>query len=76
MLVGAGMTVVAVVTCRMSTTGSVGCDRGIVSICSSSSEARNLVIAFRACSGNGPDRVCAQFCSMQASWVSIFFDCI
>ena len=38
----------------------------------SSSEARNFAIAFRARSGNGPDRVSAQFCSMRASWVSIF----
>ena len=72
MLVGAGMTVVAVVTCRTSTAGSVGCDGGIVSVCCSSSEARNLAIVFRVHSGNGPDRVSAQFHSMRASCVSIF----
>jgi hypothetical protein len=65
--------VVAVaVTCHISATGSAGCDGGIVSGSCSSSEARNLAIAFRARSGNGPDRVCTQFCSMCASCVSIF----
>ena len=38
----------------------------------SSSEARNFASAFRTRSGNGPDRVSAQFCSMRASWASIF----
>ena len=38
----------------------------------SSSEARNFASAFRTRSGNGPDRVSAQFSSMRASWASIF----
>ena len=69
-LAGVGSEVV-VETWRTSTAGSVGCDGGIVSVCCSSSEARNLAIVFRARSGNGPDRVCAQFCSMRASCASI-----
>jgi hypothetical protein len=69
---GAGMIVVVVVTCCTSTAGSAGCDRGIVSVSRSSSEARNFAIAFRARSGNGPERVCAQFCSIRASCASIF----
>jgi hypothetical protein len=64
--------VVVVVTCRMSTAGSAGCNGGIVSVSCSSSEARNFAIAFRTPSGNGPDQVSAQFCSMRASCVSIF----
>jgi hypothetical protein len=74
-LAGVGM-VVVVVTCHTSTAGSVGCDGGTVSVSCSSSEARNFAIAFCAPSGNGPDQVSAQFCSMQASCVSIFFDCV
>ena len=72
-VVGEVVVVVAVaVTCRISAAGSAGCDGGIVSGTCSSSEARNLAIAFRARSGNGPDRVCAQFCSMRASCALIF----
>ena len=55
-VVGEVVVVVAVaVTCRISAAGSAGCDGGIVSGSRSSSEARNLAIVFRACSGNGPD---------------------
>ena len=70
-LAGAGSEVVAV-TCRISAAGSAGWDRGIVSVSCSSSEAHNFTIAFRAHSGNSPDRVCAQFSSMRASCASIF----
>jgi hypothetical protein len=61
-----------VVMWRTSTAGSAGCDGGIVSVSRSSREARNFAIAFRARSGNGPDRVFAQFCSMRASCASTF----
>jgi hypothetical protein len=71
-LAGAGSEVVVVETWRTSTAGSVGCDGGTVSVSSSSSKARNFAIAFRARSGNGPDRVFAQFRSMQASCASTF----
>jgi hypothetical protein len=71
-LAGAGMVVVVVVTCRTSTARSAGCDGGIVSVSRSSREARNFAIAFHARSGNGPDRVFAQFCSMRASCGSTF----
>jgi hypothetical protein len=70
-LAGVGSEVV-VETWRTSTAGSAGCDGDIVSVSSSSSEARNFAIAFRARSGNGPDRVFAQFCSMRASCASTF----
>ena len=63
---------VVVETWQTSTTGSVGCDGGIVSICCSSSEACNFAMVFRAHSGNRPDRVFAQFSSIRASCVSIF----
>jgi len=73
-LAGAGSEVVVAVavTCRISAAGSAGWDRGIVSVSCSSSEAHNFTIAFRAHSGNSPDRVCAQFSSMRASCASIF----
>jgi hypothetical protein len=61
-LARAGMAVV--VTCRTSAARSRGSDVGAVSV---SSEARNFTIAFRARSGNGPDRVCAHSSSMRAS---------
>ena len=70
-LVGVGSEVV-VETWRTSTAGSAGCDGCIVSVSRSSSEARNFAMAFRARSGNGPDRVLAQCNSMRASCVSIF----
>ena len=38
----------------------------------SSSEAHNFAIVFCTRSGNGPDRVCTQFSSMQVSCASIF----
>lgn len=70
--VGSEVVVAVAVTCRISAAGSAGCDGGTVSVSCSSSEARNFTIAFRARSGNGPDRVCAQFSSMRASCASIF----
>ena len=65
-LAGAGMLVVVVAVLagvgsevvemwRTSTTGSVGWDGGIVSMCCSSSEAHNFAMVFCAHSGNGPD---------------------
>jgi hypothetical protein len=72
-LVGVGSVVmVVVVMCHTSTPGSAGCDGGIVSVSSSSSEACNFAIAFCVRSGNSPDQVSAQFCSMQVSCVLIF----
>jgi hypothetical protein len=71
-LAGAGSEVVVVETWHTSITGSAGCDGAVISMSRSSSEARNFAIAFRARSGNGPDRVLAQFCSIRASCVSIF----
>ena len=63
-LVGVGSEVVE--TWQMSTTRPVICDGDIVSMCCSSSEAHNLVIAFCAHSGNGPDQVSTQFCSIES----------
>ena len=57
---------------QTSTARSVGCDGGIVSICCSSSEARNFAMAFRARSGNGPDQVFTQFSSIRVSCMLIF----
>ena len=71
-LVGAEVVVVVVVMCHTSTARSAGCDGGVISVCRSSSEARNFAIAFRACSGNRPDRVLAQFSSMRVSCTSNF----
>ena len=52
---GAEVVVVVVVTCRTSTARSAGRDRGVISVCQSSSEACNFAIVFCAHSGNGPD---------------------
>ena len=68
-LVGAG---VVVVTRLKSAVGSAGYNGGVTPVSCSSSKARNFAIAVHARSGNGLDRVCAQFNSIRASCMSIF----
>jgi len=75
-LVGAGIAAAAVgavvVTRLTSTAGSDSSEAGIISVSRSSNEARKSAIAFRMPSGNGPDRVLAQFCSIRRSSASTF----
>ena len=68
-LVGTG---VVVVTRLKSAIGSAGYNRGVTPVSCSLSEACNFAIAVHARSGNGLDRVCAQFNSIRVSCMSIF----
>ena len=65
--VGSEVVVSVAVMCHISAARFAGCDKGIVSVSCSSSEACNFAIAFHAHSGTSLDQVCTQFGSMQAS---------